>query len=348
LITHARTEAAHFLGYEVCVLQQNTARDQAGRRNINGVIGLTVPPTVVRTKCTPYLFNGKPIHRAERLHDSLFSIVEQYQAEFRGVVEYYRLAYNVHRFTRLKWVMEQSLTKTLAHKLQISVPKVYDRFSAILQKPNGPYKGLQVTADRQDKPPLVATWGGIPPKRDLEITLDDQPPRVWNTRTDLEQRLLANTCELCDTRHHVEVHHIRALRSLTKLGRAEKPAWVRMMAIPSQNPGRLPHVPHGYPTRTTIAARQTNVRDTGELDALKSGTSSSEGAVGKGPCPGTSLAAYPTTLTASSSNVHIGCRVPVTTSTFRKPPRRPSCWRRRETWRGCWPKSSSRMTSGPP
>jgi len=109
---------------------------------------------VVRTKCTPYLFNGKPIHRAERLHDSLFSIVEQYQAEFRGVVEYYRLAYNVHRFTRLKWVMEQSLTKTLAHKLQISVPKVYDRFSAILQKPNGPYKGLQVTADRQDKPPL--------------------------------------------------------------------------------------------------------------------------------------------------------------------------------------------------
>jgi group II intron reverse transcriptase/maturase len=230
LITHARTEAAHFLGYEVGVLQQNTARDQAGRRIINGVIGLTVPPAVVRTKCTSYLAHDKPIHRAERLHDSVFSIVEQYQAEFRGVVEYYRLAYNVHRFTRLKWVMEQSLTKTLAHKLQISVPKVYDRFGATLHTPNGSYKGLQVTVERPNKPALVATWGGIPLKRNLGVTLDDQPPRVWNTRTDLEQRLLANTCELCDSRQHVEVHHIRALRNLTRMGRAEKPAWIRMMA----------------------------------------------------------------------------------------------------------------------
>jgi group II intron reverse transcriptase/maturase len=230
LITHARTEAAQFLGYAVSVLHADTARDHSGRRNINGVIGLTVPLIVVRTKCMPYLFDGKPIHRAERLHDSVFSIVEQYQAEFRGVVEYYRLAYNVHRFTRLKWVMEQSLTKTLAHKLRISVPKVYDRFGTILQTPNGPYKGLQVTVERADKPALVATWGGIPLKRDLEVTLNDQPPRIWNVRTDLEQRLLANTCELCASHERVEVHHIRALRNLTKRCQAEKPAWVRAMA----------------------------------------------------------------------------------------------------------------------
>jgi hypothetical protein len=89
---------------------------------------------------------------------------------------------------------------------------------------------MQVTVERPNKPALVATWGGIPLKRNLEVTLDDQPPRVWNTRTDLEQRLLANTCELCDSRQHVEVHHIRALRNLTNMGRAEKPAWVRMMA----------------------------------------------------------------------------------------------------------------------
>jgi group II intron reverse transcriptase/maturase len=230
LITHARTEAAHFLGYEVRLLQEDTARDQTGRRIINGVIGLTVPPAVVRAKCTPYLFHGKPIHRAERLHDAVFSIVEQYQAEYRGIVEYYRLAYNVHRFTRLKWVMEQSLTKTLAHKLRISVPKVYERFGATLQTPTGPYKGLRVTVERAGKPPLVATWGGISLRRDLEVALDDRPPRVWNTRTDLEQRLLADTCELCGSHQHVEVHHIRALRDLTKRGRAEKPAWVRAMA----------------------------------------------------------------------------------------------------------------------
>ena len=189
-----------------------------------------MPPAVVRADCKPYLFNGEPIHRAERLHDSPFSIVEQYQTEFRGTVEFYRLAYNVHRFARLKWVIEQSLTKTLAHKLQTSVPKVYARFGARLQTPNGVNKGLRVAVERADKPPLVATWGGIALKRDLEVTLDDQPPSIWSARTDLEQRLLADTCELCGSHQHVEMHHIRALRDLRKRGRAEKPAWVRAMA----------------------------------------------------------------------------------------------------------------------
>jgi hypothetical protein len=33
-----------------------------------------------------------------------------FQAEFRGLVEYYRLAYNLHRLTTLDGVMEQSLS----------------------------------------------------------------------------------------------------------------------------------------------------------------------------------------------------------------------------------------------
>jgi group II intron reverse transcriptase/maturase len=230
LITHARSQAARFLGYEVHVFQEDSARDPTGRRKINGVIGLKAPVEVIRAKCTPYLAHGKPIHRAERLHDSAFSIMAQFQAEYRGVVEYYRLAYNLHRFTRLKWVMEQSLAKTLAHKLRISVPKVYDRFGATLQTPHGPYKGLRVAVERQDRPPLIATWGGITLKRNLDAPLDDQPPRVWNARSELVQRLLAQECELCGSPLRSEVHHIRALRDLRRFGRREKPAWVKLMA----------------------------------------------------------------------------------------------------------------------
>src|SRR5215471_8249123 len=65
--------------------------------------------------------HGKPIHRAELLHDTPFRIGAQYQQEYRGVVEYYRLAYNLHAFNRVKWVMERSLVQTLAYKLGISV-----------------------------------------------------------------------------------------------------------------------------------------------------------------------------------------------------------------------------------
>lgn len=142
LISHPRTEAARFLGYDIAVLNNNQKLDRRGHRSINGQIGLKVPPDVVKSKCARFLLHGKPIHRAELIHDSVFSIVAHYQQEFRGIVEYYRLAYNLHQLNRLKWIMERSLTQTLAHKLRISVSTIYRRYQTTLQTRNGPYIGL--------------------------------------------------------------------------------------------------------------------------------------------------------------------------------------------------------------
>jgi hypothetical protein len=61
-----------------------------------------VPADVVRAKCKPYLHRGKPIRRTERIVDTDFSIVRQFQVEYRGIAEYYRLAFNRHRLDRLK------------------------------------------------------------------------------------------------------------------------------------------------------------------------------------------------------------------------------------------------------
>ena len=83
------------IGYEVHVIQDDTKLTR-GRRQVNGVVGLRVPAEVVRTKCKPYMANGAPIHRMERVNDSAYSIVVAYQQEFRGVAEYYRLAYNLY------------------------------------------------------------------------------------------------------------------------------------------------------------------------------------------------------------------------------------------------------------
>jgi hypothetical protein len=46
-----------------------------------------LPRSVVEAKCQPYLRAGKPVHRPERLHASVFSLMEQYQAEYRGIVQ---------------------------------------------------------------------------------------------------------------------------------------------------------------------------------------------------------------------------------------------------------------------
>jgi group II intron reverse transcriptase/maturase len=233
LITHGRTQPARFLGYEVMVLHADHKHDHRGHRSINAAIGLKVPIDVIRAKCAPYLHRGQPIRRTERTVDAAFSIVAQFQAEFRGIAEYYKLAYNRHRLGRLKYVMERSLTKTLARKYRITVPQVYRRFRAVLDTEHGPRRGLQVTVDRGGgRTPLVARWGGISLARDLTPTvLRDDPPKIWSgRRSELVQRLLADTCELCGSRKQVEVHHIRALKDLNSKGRKTPPDWAVRMA----------------------------------------------------------------------------------------------------------------------
>jgi hypothetical protein len=121
-----------FLGYEIVTLHADHKHDQRGHRSINAAIGLKVPADVIAAKCKPYLHHGKPVRRTERIVDTDFSIVTQFQAEFRGVAEYYRLAFNRHRLGRLKYVMERSLTKTLARKYRIRVAQVYRRYRAVL------------------------------------------------------------------------------------------------------------------------------------------------------------------------------------------------------------------------
>jgi group II intron reverse transcriptase/maturase len=239
LITHARSEAARFLGYEVTTLQDDTKRTKrrnAGGygkdvkcRSINGRIGLRIPEDVLEEKCKRYMKDGKVMHRKELIERNDYSIVMQYQLEFRGIANYYCFAYNMSNLGNLKWIMETSLTKTLASKQRIAVPKVYEKYGAKLVVGSKEYKGLQVTIARKDKPPLVAKWGGIPLKWNIKATLEDDPPKLYNDRTELVQRLLADFCELCGNDKDVEVHHVRAMRKLHEYPGRIKPEWVKRM-----------------------------------------------------------------------------------------------------------------------
>jgi len=231
LITHARTQAARFLGYNIVVFHNDRKRDKRGYRCINGQIGLQVPVEVIKAKWALYQENGKPIQRKERTNDTVYSIIAQYQQEFRGLAEYYQLAINRYQLNRLKWVMERSLVATLAHKLRISIAKVYDRYEATIETPDGPRKVLQVTVEREGgKKPLIARWGGISLARNNKAILNDSIAPIWAGRSELEKRLLADICELCGSREHVEVHHIRALKDLDRKGQGERLRWVQVMA----------------------------------------------------------------------------------------------------------------------
>jgi hypothetical protein len=95
LITHARTSAATFLGYEI-----TTQTGTGGRKSLNGTIALRVPTSVITTSCAPYLARGKPAAQPALHNLDDHDIVAAYGAQYRGIVQYYLHAGDVHRLDR--------------------------------------------------------------------------------------------------------------------------------------------------------------------------------------------------------------------------------------------------------
>ncbi|MEO0970800.1 MAG: group II intron reverse transcriptase/maturase [Cyanobacteria bacterium J06639_18] len=230
-VTHARNETAKFLGYEIHILHADDKHDHRGQRCINGSVGLRVPKSVIKDHCVKYMRCGKPIHLTQRLSDDAYSIVSQYQAEYRGVVQYYRMAYNLHTLSKLKWVMELSLVKTLANKFKTSCRKIYKRYRTTIDTKNGTYRVLQVTVESDSKKPLITHFGGISLRWNKFVRIDDNLEcRIWNGRSEVVQRLLAQECEICGATDNIEVHHIRKLADIKQFGCKQRPEWMLKMS----------------------------------------------------------------------------------------------------------------------
>jgi hypothetical protein len=231
-ITHARDGAAKFLGYEIHTFHADDKYDHRNQRGVNGSIGLRVPAGTIHAQCTKYTRRGKPIHQTQRVNDSAYSIGAQHQAEYQGIVQYYRLAHNLHCLNRLRWVMEVSLTKTLAKKFKTSRKQIYRRFQTLHKNEYGTYRVLEITMNREtDKAPLVVRFGGVPLRRNKWASINDSKTKsVWSGRTEVVERLLAQKCELCGAKDDIEVHHIHKLVDLKRQGRTAKPRWMQVMA----------------------------------------------------------------------------------------------------------------------
>jgi group II intron reverse transcriptase/maturase len=228
LITHARTRAARFLGYEITV-QHSATKITQRRRSVNGVIRLRVPTAVVQAKCSRYLVRGKPAHRSDLINATDHEIVGVYGAEYRGIVQYYLLATDVFRLSKLHWVMETSLLKTLAAKHRSRVSKMARKHKATIETPHGPRRCVQAVNERPGRRPLVTRFGGIPLRRRDNAVITDVSVTPGATRPkELVTRLLAGHCELCRSTDGITVHHTGKLADLAARGQPH-PAWVTAM-----------------------------------------------------------------------------------------------------------------------
>ena len=228
LITHACTGAAGFLGYEITV-QHNDNKATRRRRTVNGQVALRVPLDVIKAKCAPYLHRGKPAKQKALTNGDDYTIVAAFGAIYRGIVQYYLLAGNVHRLHRLRWVMETSMLKTLAGKHRSSTSKTAAKHKAKIQTPHGLRTCFEARIERDGRQPLVARFGGIPLHRQRSATvIDRQPIRVDYPHKELVHRLLAGICEICQQTGEVQVHHVRKLADLGIPGPLQ-PQWAKAM-----------------------------------------------------------------------------------------------------------------------
>ncbi len=192
-------------------------------------MGLRVPRDVITAKQAPYRYHGTPWYRPGLLNLDDLQIISTYGQEYRGLVQYYLLAGNVHELDRLHRTAQVPMLKTLACKHRSTVTKMARKYKATIVTKHGPRACYEARKERPGRKPLVARFGGIPLKRQRKAVIDDRLPAPPIRRRELVTRLLRGECEWCGQRATVETHQVRKLADLTSPGR-QPPAWAVLMA----------------------------------------------------------------------------------------------------------------------
>jgi group II intron reverse transcriptase/maturase len=231
-ITHARTERARFLGFELSTSDNNTRMSQrkiGGRsfryRTGHGHIRLYVPDDVVKKFVHQYSKEGTPHPKISLINTSDFEIVKNYGEIYRGIANYYAPAHNVSsNIGKIQYFMLESCIRTLATKHQCKRAEIYRKY---YKETSTGKKGLVVElSNPKNGKTYRAEYGEVPFKAghwpDSVIDRSDRWHQVYRG-TELLKRMAASVCELCGSQERCVVHHIRGLRDLEAKRNKGKP-----------------------------------------------------------------------------------------------------------------------------
>lgn len=230
LITHSNTPA-RFLGYDVRVRrdQQIKPKGKFKTRSMNNKVELSIP---FKDKIEKFLFsngivkqrsdNGKlePIHRPQLLNRTDLEIVTIYNAELRGICNYYGLASNFNKLIYFNYLMEYSCLKTLAGKHRSKVSKIRAMYKDGTGKWAIPYE-----TKTGIKKMYFANYADCKGKKFTDI-VPQTAKNYSHDVTTLESRLKAKICEVCGCTDsdRYEIHHVNKVKNLK--GKSE---WEKVM-----------------------------------------------------------------------------------------------------------------------
>lgn len=198
------------------------------QRTIRNQIRLDVPHGKAQEFCQRYGYGNwdqmKPVHRAKLAILTDEEIICKYNAELRGLANYYCLANGMKtRLNRLEFMSRYSLFKTLAYKYKTTLSKVIPKFR----------RGNEFIRDYEVK-------GKRCQMKVFKLAHMDTRPKDWNAdiipntlqlvgfRSELVKRLNSCRCEYCGrTDPPFESHHVRKLRDLSRSRRPSR--WQQLM-----------------------------------------------------------------------------------------------------------------------
>ena len=219
-IYHGR-KGTQFLGYsirtrttnkvrKICHTSKITGKKSYSRtRTMTDVICLRVPREKVQKFYTEhgYAKQGIPKARGELLNNSDLEIVSQYNAELRGIANYYALT-DKAQLQKVEYYALVSLFKTLAAKHKVSAKKIRSGMKqgsehVLFYDRNGERKTLIVFKLKHRRPANVPDVDELP-----NIA-------VYGSSIELLERLNARKCEYCGKeKGYFDVHHVRKLKDI--------------------------------------------------------------------------------------------------------------------------------------
>lgn len=223
-ITHS-SELIRFLGYDFTV-----SRSKDIKRGSNGTIQrfrygkvrLYVPREKWIEKLREYQAvkickdadgkeRWKAVHRGKFVNYPEAETISKYNAEIRGIYNYYRMAVNVSVLNKFYFIMENSLFKTLACKHKSSVRKIREKYTE-----NDVFGAWYESKSGRKRCELY--HDGFPMKKGRRDDSVDTLPtyRKYDKPNSLANRLIDGMCEKCSNRSEdIHMYHVKTMKELT-------------------------------------------------------------------------------------------------------------------------------------
>lgn len=226
-ITNTRTKRAKFLGTYITRVAsthdiRKTQNQQGRSRRIpGGIIWMTAPITEIINKLESKGFLKKRDNFWKFLRIPQFTvlptrdIVLRFRSVYRGLLNYYSFADNKKQFLKIKWILGESLMKTLMSKLDKSKKEIINKFGRKLTVSYKGPKDIDRTIDFHwpdltRTPMFFASPKPSDPLKALGYKI--------STRNPFDQ-----PCANCGATTNIEMHHIKHIRTINpKLSEFDK------------------------------------------------------------------------------------------------------------------------------